>query len=188
MHPSAIIDDGAIIGEGTNIWHFCHIMPGAKIGRKCNLGQNVFIADGVILGDGVKIQNNVSLYSGVICEDEVFIGPSAVFTNVKNPRSEVNRRGEYLQTLVKKGATIGANATILCGITLGNYCFIGAGAVVTKDVKDFELILGNPGKSKGWMSKMGNRLHFDEKGSTTCKQSGEVYKLDNGYVTQDEKS
>jgi UDP-2-acetamido-3-amino-2,3-dideoxy-glucuronate N-acetyltransferase len=176
-HPTAIIDEGAKIGEGTKVWHFSHIMPGVVIGKGCNLGQNVFVANGVILGDNVKVQNNVSIYEGVICEDDVFLGPSMVFTNVNNPRSGVNRKSEYLKTWVGKGATIGANATIVCGHTIGQYAFIGAGAVVTKDVPAFALMVGNPARQKGWMSAHGEKLLFDERGKATCPGSGETYTL-----------
>lgn len=180
-HPTAVIDEECQIGEDTSIWHFSHIMTGAKIGAKCNIGQNVVISPDVVLGNNVKVQNNVSVYSGVVCEDNVFLGPSAVFTNVKNPRSEVNRRGEYLKTVVKQGATIGANATILCGITIGNYAFIGAGAVVTKDVANYALLIGNPAKQVGWMSEFGHKLIF-EKDIAVCAESGNKYFLDNGEV------
>ena len=179
-HDSAVIDSGAQIGLGTKIWHFCHVMPGAVIGKNCSLGQNVFVANGVKLGNNVKVQNNVSIYEGVNCEDDVFLGPSMVFTNVINPRSAVNRKTEYLPTLVKKGASIGANATIVCGITIGKYAFIGAGAVVTKDVPSFALVVGNPARQIGWMSRHGERLHFDENGKATCPGSGEQYVLKNG--------
>lgn len=182
IHSTAIVDKGAQIGEETKIWHFTHIMPGAVIGNKCNLGQNVFVADAVQLGNNVKVQNNVSIYGGVICEDDVFLGPSMVFTNVINPRSAINRKSEYQQTIVKKGATIGANATILCGITIGSYAFIGAGAVITKNVPDFALMLGNPGNQNGWMSKFGDRLVFDNKGLAICENSGEIYKLNGETV------
>jgi UDP-2-acetamido-3-amino-2,3-dideoxy-glucuronate N-acetyltransferase len=181
IHPSAIVDQGAQIGASTRIWHFCHICGTARIGDHASLGQNVFVADRVVVGNGVKIQNNVSLYEGVICEDDVFIGPSAVFTNVINPRSGVNRKAEYKTTLIKQGASIGANATIVCGITLGNYCFIGAGAVVTKDVPDFALMIGNPAKQKGWMSKAGQKLEFAE-GEAICPQTGEIYLLEGSFV------
>ncbi len=182
-HETAIIDEGATIGEGCKIWHFSHIMQ-ANIGNHCNLGQNVFVGNHVTLGNRVKVQNNVSLYEGVHCEDDVFIGPSAVFTNVINPRSFIERKSEYQTTLVKQGTTIGANATIVCGITLGRYSFIGAGAVVTKDVKDFALIKGNPGIQSGWMSKAGNKLEFNEEGIAICKETQEKYKLLNGVVTE----
>jgi UDP-2-acetamido-3-amino-2,3-dideoxy-glucuronate N-acetyltransferase len=181
-HETAIIDSGASIGEGSKIWHFCHVMPRAIIGKGCSLGQNVFVADDALLGDNVKVQNNVSIYSGVVCEDDVFLGPSMVFTNVYNPRSAVNRKGEYLRTLVGRGATIGANATILCGIKIGAYAFIGAGAVVLKDVPPYALIVGNPGRQAGWMSEFGERLDFDETGIAVCKGSGKQYRLENGRV------
>jgi UDP-2-acetamido-3-amino-2,3-dideoxy-glucuronate N-acetyltransferase len=160
VHPSSIIDNGAQIGSGTCIWHFCHIMPGAVVGRSCTLGQNVFIASDTVIGDNVKIQNNVSVYTGVIIEDDVFLGPSMVFTNVVNPRSHVSRRDEYRRTLVKKGATIGANATVLCGLTLGSYSFVGAGAVVTHDVPDYGLVYGNPARLEGWVCQCGQSLTF----------------------------
>ena len=181
-HETAIIDDGAHIGAGTKIWHFSHIMPGAEIGAECNIGQNVFIASKVILGKGCKVQNNVSLYEGVVCEEEVFLGPSAVFTNVINPRSAVVRKTEYKKTLIKKGASIGANATIICGVTLGRYCFIGAGTVVTKDVPDFALVVGNPSQQIGWMSRNGQRLEFDVDGKARCSVTREHYVLENGIV------
>lgn len=176
-HPTAIIDEGAIIGKGTKIWHFTHIMSNSVIGENCNLGQNVVISPGVTIGNNVKIQNNVSVYTGVTCEDDVFMGPSMVFTNVINPRSAVNRKAEYMKTIVKKGATFGANCTIVCGVTIGEYAFIGAGAVVTKDVKPFALVVGNPGKQIGWMSEYGHRLHFDEHGIAICPESNIRYKL-----------
>lgn len=182
-HPTAILDDGCQIGTGTRIWHFCHIMGGAKIGNNCSLGQNVFVADGVTLGNGVKIQNNVSIYTGVTCEDDVFLGPSMVFTNVLNPRSAVNRRGQYSHTLVKRGASIGANATIVCGKTIGEYAFIGAGAVVTKNVPAFALVVGNPARHIGWISTFGHRLEFDDAGQAVCPESGTRYRLDNNTVT-----
>jgi UDP-2-acetamido-3-amino-2,3-dideoxy-glucuronate N-acetyltransferase len=181
-HDTAVIDPGAIIGNGSKIWHFCHIMPGAVLGEDCNLGQNVFVADDVILGNNVKVQNNVSIYAGVVCEDDVFLGPSMVFTNVYNPRSAVNRKGEYLSTIVRQGATIGANATIVCGIEIGAFAFIGAGALVRNDVPPYALIVGNPGRQIGWMSEHGERLHFDEQGEATCPGSGENYKLIDGAV------
>ena len=181
-HETAVIDQNCKIGEGTKIWHFSHIMSGATIGEKCNIGQNVVVSPKVILGDNVKIQNNVSIYTGVICEDDVFLGPSCVFTNVNNPRSEVNRRGEYEKTWVKKGATIGANATIVCGITLGEYAFIGAGAVVTKDVSSYALVVGNPSKQIGWMSAYGERLEFNAEGIALCPVKGDRYKLENSLV------
>ena len=182
-HNSAVIDEGCQIGDGTKIWHFSHLMSGCIIGNNCNIGQNVFIASGVILGNNVKVQNNVSVYKGVACEDDVFLGPSMVFTNVINPRSAVIRKNEFQKTLVKKGATIGANATIVCGITLGSYCFIGAGAVVNKDVPDYGLVVGNPAWQIGWMSENGQRLHFDEKGIAACSETGKKYKLENKVVT-----
>lgn len=181
-HPTAIVDEGCEIGEGTKIWHFSHLMTGCKLGAGCNLGQNVFVANGVVLGKNVKVQNNVSLYTGVVCEDDVFLGPSAVLTNVTNPRSAVNRKGEYKQTHIGKGATIGANATIVCGRRIGQYAFIGAGAVVTKDVPPYALILGTPGKVAGWMSEHGHRLHFDSRGRATCPESGQHYFLDKSGV------
>ena len=177
-HETAVIDEGCTIGEGTKIWHFTHIMTGAVIGKKCNLGQNVVVSPGVTLGNNVKVQNNVSIYTGVICEDDVFLGPSMVFTNVVNPRSAVVRRDQYQQTLVRKGATIGANATIVCGITLGEYCFVGAGAVVIRDVKAYALVVGNPARRIGWMSEYGHRLHFDEGGIAVCPESGVKYRLE----------
>lgn len=179
-HETAVVDEGAQIGEGSKVWHFCHIMPGAIINADCNLGQNVFIANGVTIGKGSKIQNNVSLYEGVTTEEEVFIGPSAVFTNVINPRSGVVRKSEYKPTLLKKGATVGANATIVCGVTLGQYSFVGAGTVVTKDVPDFALVVGNPSKQIGWISAYGERLHFDKEGRAECTGSGVKYILVEG--------
>ncbi|MDD4644765.1 MAG: acyltransferase [Bacteroidales bacterium] len=181
-HESAIIDPGCVIGAGTKIWHFTHIMPDCIIGERCNIGQNVVVSPGVTLGNNVKIQNNVSIYSGVICEDDVFLGPSMVFTNVINPRSGVNRRGQYETTLVKKGASIGANATIVCGTTLGEYCFIGAGAVVTKSVAPYALVVGNPARQTGWMSEYGHKLLFDSNGIATCPESQVQYKLEMGSV------
>ena len=183
-HESAIIDSDCIIGKGTKIWHFSHIMTGAKLGERCNIGQNVVISSDVVLGNNVKVQNNVSIYTGVICEDDVFLGPSMVFTNVMNPRSAVNRRNQYLETLVKRGASIGANATIVCGNPIGEYAFIGAGSVVTKEVPDYALIVGNPAKQIGWMSSFGHRLAFDEKNEATCPESNERYKLENNKVTR----
>ncbi len=181
-HETAVIDEGCQIGEGTRIWHFSHIMPGAVIGRNCNLGQNVVVSPDVILGNNVKVQNNVSIYTGVICEDDVFLGPSMVFTNVVNPRSAVVRRGQYARTTVKRGASIGANATIVCGHDIGEFAFIGAGAVVTKNVKPYALIIGNPGRQVGWMSEYGHRLEFDEKGVAICPESREKYILENEFV------
>jgi UDP-2-acetamido-3-amino-2,3-dideoxy-glucuronate N-acetyltransferase len=181
-HPSAVIDEGCTIGDGTRIWHFCHIMPGCTIGANCNIGQNVVVSPGVVLGRNVKVQNNVSIYTGVVCEDDVFLGPSMVFTNVINPRSAVNRRGEYLRTVVKKGASIGANATIVCGHDIGRYAFIGAGAVVTREVPDHALVVGNPARQTGWMSEYGHKLKFDAQGLATCQESGEHYELTGGVV------
>ncbi|MCO6498817.1 MAG: N-acetyltransferase [Vicingus serpentipes] len=181
-HETAIIDDNCKIGEGTKIWHFSHIMPNCIIGENCNIGQNVVVSPDVVLGKNVKIQNNVSIYSGVTCEDDVFLGPSMVFTNVTNPRSAVNRRGEYAKTVVKKGASIGANATIVCGHDIGEYAFIGAGAVVTKTVPAYALVVGNPAKQMGWMSEYGHRLDFDEKGIAICPESKEKYKFEAGKV------
>ena len=183
IHSSAIVDEGAVIGTGTKIWHFTHVMSGATLGQHCNLGQNVFIANGVILGNNVKIQNNVSLYTGVICEDDVFLGPSAVFTNVINPRSAVNRKADYKQTIIGQGASIGANTTLVCGNKIGKYAFIGAGAVVTKDVPDFALVIGNPAKVKYFMSRMGHKLVFSEERQAVCPESGEQYIMENGIVT-----
>ena len=181
-HPTAVIDDGAIIGDGTKIWHFSHIMPGAKIGNNCNIGQNVVVSQDVVLGNNVKVQNNVSIYTGVICEDDVFLGPSCVFTNVINPRSAVIRKHEYAKTIVAKGASIGANATIVCGHNIGAYALIGAGAVVTKDVAPYALVVGNPSKQIGWISEYGHRLHFDENGFAVCKESKQKYQLINNSV------
>jgi len=181
-HESAYIDQGCEIGEGTKIWHFSHIMANCKIGKNCNIGQNVVVSPQVILGNNVKVQNNVSIYTGVTCEDDVFLGPSMVFTNVFNPRSAITRKNEYLSTKVGKGATIGANATIVCGNAIGAYSFIGAGAVVTKDVPDYALVMGNPSRQTGWMSEFGHKLDFDKEGKATCPESGEVYVLENGKV------
>lgn len=182
IHPSAFADEGCQIGEGTKVWHFCHIMPKAVIGKNCTLGQNVFVANHVVIGNNVKIQNNVSLYEGVICEDDVFLGPSMVLTNVLNPRSGVERKTEYKTTLIKKGASIGANATIICGITLGEYCFIGAGAVVTRDVPAYALMTGVPARQTGWMSRYGLKLSFDKGGNAVCPATGEKYLFKNGKV------
>jgi UDP-2-acetamido-3-amino-2,3-dideoxy-glucuronate N-acetyltransferase len=181
-HETAVIDEPCEIGEGTKIWHFTHIMKNCIIGNNCNIGQNVVVSPEVILGSNVKIQNNVSVYTGVICEDDVFLGPSMVFTNVTNPRSGVIRRGQYERTLVKKGASIGANATIVCGNDIGEYAFIGAGAVVTKEVKPYALLVGNPAKQIGWMSEFGHRLNFDKEGIAVCPESGEKYILKNNSV------
>ena len=183
-HETACIDEGCEIGEGTKIWHFSHIMSGCKIGNNCNIGQNVVVSPKVILGNNVKIQNNVSVYTGVICEDDVFLGPSMVFTNVVNPRSAVNRRGAYVLTLVKKGVSIGANATIVCGHPIGEYAFIGAGAVVTKEVAPYALAVGNPAKQTGWMSEYGHKLDFDKNGIAICPESGEKYRLLDGKVSK----
>jgi UDP-2-acetamido-3-amino-2,3-dideoxy-glucuronate N-acetyltransferase len=183
-HESAIIDEGSRIGAGTKIWHFSHIMHDCEIGENCNIGQNVVVSPGVVLGKNVKVQNNVSIYTGVICEDDVFLGPSMVFTNIKNPRSAVVRKDQYIETLVKKGATIGANATILCGITIGEFAFIGAGAVVVKDVPPYALILGNPGRHVGWMSEFGHRLEFDDNNIAVCPESGDRYELKAGLVSK----
>jgi len=189
IHPSSYIDDGAEIGSGTKIWHFCHVMRGAQIGANCSIGQNTFIASNTVIGDRAKVQNNVSIYEGVILEEDVFLGPSMVFTNVINPRSHVNRRGEYQATRVKRGATIGANATIVCGITLGEYAFIGAGAVVTKDVPAYALVYGTPGKIQGWMCQCGIRLHFvdDKEGQNAiCENCGARYNKTGETVTKEE--
>jgi len=186
-HETAVVDQGCEIGEGTKIWHFSHIMTGCKIGSNCNIGQNVVVSPQVILGRNVKVQNNVSIYTGVVCEDDVFLGPSMVFTNIVNPRSAVNRKDQYVTTMVKRGATIGANSTIVCGITLGEYCFIGAGAVVIRDVKPYSLVVGNPAKHIGWMSEFGHRLEFDSGGIAACPESNVIYKLSNGNVTKQEQ-
>lgn len=183
-HETAVIDEGCKIGEGSKIWHFSHIMKNCELGKKCNIGQNVVVSPNVKLGNNVKVQNNVSIYTGVICEDDVFLGPSMVFTNVINPRSAVIRRSEYMQTLVKKGATIGANSTIVCGNTLGEFCFIGAGAVVTKDVPAYALVLGNPAKHAGWMSEYGHKLNFDAKNTAVCPESQEKYILKENKVSK----
>lgn len=183
-HETAVIDEGVSIGKGTKIWHFSHIMTGSVIGKNCNIGQNVVISPGVKLGNNVKVQNNVSVYTGVICEDDVFLGPSMVFTNVVNPRSAVNRRDKYEETLVEKGATIGANATIVCGHKIGRFAFIGAGAVVTKDVKPYSLVVGNPARHTGWMSEYGHKLNFDAGGFAVCPESGEKYSLKDGIVNK----
>ena len=181
-HETAVIDDGCSIGKGTRIWHFTHIMSNSVIGNGCNIGQNVVVSPHVTLGKNVKVQNNVSIYTGVVCEDDVFLGPSMVFTNILNPRSAVVRRDQYVKTVVKRGASIGANATILCGITIGTYAFIGAGAVVTKDVAPYALVVGNPARLVGRMSEYGHRLHFDKNGEATCPESREKYRLENKQV------
>ena len=183
-HPTAVIDEGATIGDGTNIWHFSHLMKGCNIGKNCSIGQNVFVATNVVLGNNVKVQNNVSLYDGVVCKDDVFLGPSCVFTNVINPRSAVIRKHEFKKTLVKKGATIGANATIICGITINEFAFVGAGSVVTKNVAAYALITGNPAKQTGWMSEHGNKLHFNKDGIAICETTGATYHLKNDSVTK----
>jgi UDP-2-acetamido-3-amino-2,3-dideoxy-glucuronate N-acetyltransferase len=183
-HETAVIDEGCKIGKGTKIWHFSHIMTGSEIGEQCNIGQNVVISPGVILGRNVKVQNNISVYTGVICHDDVFLGPSMVFTNVINPRSAVNRKDQYARTIVEKGVTIGANATIVCGVKLGRYSFIGAGAVVTRDVKPYALVVGNPAKQTGWMSEFGHRLSFDESGIAVCSESGQRYRMENNEVSR----
>lgn len=184
VHESSYVDEGCTIGKGTKIWHFSHIMSNCEIGANCNIGQNVVVSPGVKLGRNVKVQNNVSIYTGVICEDDVFLGPSMVFTNVINPRSAINRKNEYKPTLVKRCASIGANATIVCGTVLGEYCFVGAGAVVTRDVKPYALVVGNPARQVGWMSEHGHRLQFDEQGVAVCPESGERYKLEKGFVSK----
>ena len=186
-HETAVIDAGCTIGEGTKIWHFSHIMPNCTIGQNCNIGQNVVVSPEVILGNNVKIQNNVSLYTGVICEDDVFLGPSMVFTNVMNPRSAVNRKDQYAKTIVRKGASIGANATIVCGNDIGQYAFIGAGSVVTKEVPAYALVVGNPARQIGWMSAFGHRLSFDQHGKAVCPESGESYEFINGLVFTNDK-
>ena len=183
-HETAVIDSGCKIGKGTKIWHFSHIMTGSEIGENCNIGQNVVISPGVRLGKNVKVQNNVSVYTGVICEDDVFLGPSMVFTNILNPRSAIIRKDKYVTTIVEKGATIGANATIICGNRIGRYAFIGAGAVVTKEVLPYSLVVGNPARHIGWMSEFGHRLRFNDNGIAVCPESGEKYKLKNGMVSK----
>lgn len=183
-HETSVIDEGCQIGKGTKIWHFSHIMTQAIIGEHCNIGQNVVVSPKVVLGKNVKVQNNVSIYEGVICDDDVFLGPSMVFTNVINPRSAINRKNEYVKTYVGKGATIGANATIVCGHNIGKYAFIGAGAVVTKEVPDYALVVGNPAQHIGWMSEYGHRLEFDHNGLATCKESGEQYRIENNIVSK----
>jgi UDP-2-acetamido-3-amino-2,3-dideoxy-glucuronate N-acetyltransferase len=183
-HETAVIDKGAIIGKGTRIWHFSHIMTGARLGENCNLGQNVLVSTDCVLGNNVKVQNNVSIYTGVICEDDVFLGPSMVFTNIVNPRSAVIRKNQYVTTLVRKGASIGANATILCGNEIGRFAFVGAGSVVTKDVKPYSLVVGSPARHVGWMSEYGHRLYFDEEGIAICSESKEKYRLKDGQVNK----
>ncbi len=183
-HETAVIDPGCQIGKGTKIWHFSHVMPDCEIGEKCNFGQNVVVSPGVKLGNNVKVQNNVSIYTGVICEDDVFLGPSMVFTNIVNPRSGVVRRDQYVKTLVRHGATIGANATIVCGIEIGAFAFIGAGAVVIRDVPPYALVVGNPAKQIGWMSEYGHRLRFDDEGVATCPESREKYTLKDKTVSK----
>jgi UDP-2-acetamido-3-amino-2,3-dideoxy-glucuronate N-acetyltransferase len=183
-HESAIIDDGCRIGKGTKIWHFSHIMKDSEIGESCNIGQNVVVSPGVKLGKNVKVQNNVSIYTGVVCEDDVFLGPSMVFTNILNPRSAVIRRDQYVTTLVRKGASIGANATVVCGHTIGEYALIGAGTVVTKDVKAFALVVGNPGRQTGWVSEYGHKLFFNNAGEAVCPESGQRYKIEADKVTR----
>jgi UDP-2-acetamido-3-amino-2,3-dideoxy-glucuronate N-acetyltransferase len=184
IHSSALVDEGCDIGNGTKVWHFSHIMTGCKIGERCNVGQNVVVSPDVILGNNVKVQNNVSIYTGVTCDDDVFLGPSMVFTNVINPRSAINRRDQYARTHVGKGASIGANATIVCGHDIGEYAFIGAGAVVTKNVPPFALVVGNPAKQLGWVGEYGHRLNFDEQGLATCPESGQQYLLQDNQVTR----
>ncbi len=183
-HESAIIDEGCSIGKGTKIWHFSHIMPNCIIGENCNIGQNVVVSPEVVLGNNVRVQNNVSIYTGVICEDDVFLGPSMVFTNVVNPRSAISRKNEYKKTYVGKGASIGANATIVCGHDIGNYAFIGAGAVVTRTVKPYSLVLGNPARHIGWMSEYGHRLNFNGEGIAVCPESGEKYLFKDNQVSK----
>ena len=181
-HETAVIDEGCKIAKGVKIWHFSHIMSNCEIGENCNIGQNVVVSPEVVLGKNVKVQNNVSIYTGVICEDDVFLGPSMVFTNVTNPRSGVNRRGQYTKTIVKKGVSIGANATIVCGHDIGEFAFIGAGAVITKEVKPYALVVGNPARQIGWMSEFGHRLEFGEDNKAVCSESGEKYFLENAFV------
>lgn len=183
-HSTAVIDEGCEIGAGTKVWHFSHIMSGCTIGAQCNIGQNVVVSPGVVLGNNVKVQNNVSIYTGVTCGDDVFLGPSCVFTNITNPRSAVVRRNQYEKTHVGKGATIGANATIVCGNNIGNFAFIGAGAVITKDVPAYALVIGNPARQTGWMSEYGHKLDFDNNGVATCPESSEQYKLADGAVSR----
>jgi UDP-2-acetamido-3-amino-2,3-dideoxy-glucuronate N-acetyltransferase len=181
-HETAVIDEGTKIGKGTKIWYFSHVMTGSEIGENCNIGQNVVISPGVKLGRNVKVQNNVSIYTGVVCDDDVFLGPSMVFTNIVNPRSAIIRKDSYISTIVEKGASIGANSTIICGNRIGKYSFVGAGAVVTKDVKPYALVVGNPARQTGWMSEYGHKLQFDDKGFATCPESGEKYRIQDGNV------
>ncbi len=182
VHPTAVVDEGAVLHDGSKVWHFCHVMPDAVIGLGSSLGQNTFVARGVVLGRNVKVQNNVSLYEGLSIEDDVFLGPSCVFTNVRNPRSAVNRQGEYESTLVKKGATVGANATVRCGVTLGEHCFVAAGAVVTENVPDHALVMGVPAKQVGWVSDHGMQLTFDQSGIAKCPESGQSYQLEQNQI------
>jgi UDP-2-acetamido-3-amino-2,3-dideoxy-glucuronate N-acetyltransferase len=182
IHESAYVDEGAQIGAGTGVWHFCHVSAGAVVGERCVLGQNVFVADGATIGSGVKIQNNVAVYGGCVVEDDVFLGPSCVLTNVTNPRSQVRRKSLYETTRLRRGATVGANATIVCGVTLGRYCFVAAGAVITRDVPDYALVAGTPARAVGWMSRHGHRLAFDATGTATCPESGLRYRLQSGAV------
>ncbi len=184
VHPSSYVDEGVRLGKGCKVWHFCHLMAPSEIGENCNFGQNVVVSPQVKLGNNVKVQNNVSIYTGVECENDVFLGPSMVFTNVYNPRSAVNRKSEFRKTLVKEGATIGANATIVCGIEIGRFAFIGAGALVNRNVPDFALLVGNPARQIGWMSRFGHRLHFDSAGIASCPESGILYELQNGIVKE----
>jgi len=183
-HKTAVIDDGCKIGKGTKIWHFSHVMTDSEIGKNCNIGQNVVISTGVQLGKNVKVQNNVSIYSGVMCDDDVFLGPSMVFTNVINPRSAIIRKDQYIETIVERGASIGANATIICGTIIGRYAFVGAGAVVTKDVKPYALVVGNPARQQGWISECGHKLNFDSKGFAFCPESSDRYLLKSGVVSK----
>lgn len=183
-HETAVVDEGCTIGRGTKIWHFSHIMKDSVIGEKCNIGQNVVISPGVILGNNVKVQNNVSIYTGVVCEDDVFLGPSMVFTNITNPRSAIIRRDQYVTTIVRRGASIGANATVVCGHEIGAFSLIGAGAVITRDVKPFALVIGNPGRQTGWVSEYGHKLLFDDEGIAVCHESGQKYRLSDNSVTR----
>ena len=184
IHPTAVVDEGSAIGDGTKIWHFCHIMPDCVIGNGCNIGQNVVISPQVVLGNNVKVQNNVSIYTGVTCADDVFLGPSMVFTNITNPRSAINRRGQYQKTHVGKGASIGANATIVSGHDIGKYAFVRAGAVVTKNVPPYALVIGNPARQLGWISEYGHRLIFDKEGHAICPESGKTYELKDGEIAK----